>query len=169
MCTTQAPRGQCLQDVWVSWSGTFRIENTIPRENIFMFCTLQTRGIKTIKRAPLAGTRPALEEQSPANRQSSPSSASALHVRADIPAVLSRVVGFMTLTLVNVQGCGRSEHQPNEAFDWRPLSLTVAQASFLLWIGGVALEEPLFVGTMGEGSGGGSFGPEDAESLGVYN
>lgn len=144
----------------------------IPRENIFMLRTLQTRRMKTIKTAPLAGTRPALEEQTPANRQGSPSRASTLHVRADIPAVLSRVAGFMTLTLVNAQGWGRSEHQPKEAFDWRPLSLTVAQASFLLWIGGVALEEPLFVGTMGEGCDGGSFGkwgPEDAKSLGVYD
>lgn len=89
----------------------------IPRENIFMLRTLQARGMKTVKRAPFAGSRPALEEQSPANRQGSPSSTSILHVRADIPAVLSRVAGFMTLTLVNAQGWGRSEHQPKEAFD----------------------------------------------------
>lgn len=82
-----------------------------------MFCTLQMWGMKTIKRAPLAGTRPALEEQSSGNRQGSPSSASTLRVRADIPAVLSSVAGFMTLTLVSAQGWGHSEHQPKEAFD----------------------------------------------------
>lgn len=92
----------------------------IPRENIFMLRTRQmwgTKEMKTIKRAPLAGTRPALEEQSSVNTQGSPSSAATRHVGADIPAVLSSVAGFMALTLVSARGWGHREHQPKEAFD----------------------------------------------------
>lgn len=88
-----------------------------PRENIFMLRTLPTWGTKTMRRAPLAGTRPALEEQSSVNRPGSPSSASTRHVGAGIPAVLSSVAGCMPLSLVSAQGWGHREHQPKEAFD----------------------------------------------------